>query len=358
MSTSRTTPSSRSRNTSTHPTTSHAPTPTSTSTTPTTMFTPRSNTGPIVIMNHPPITTTRIQTQPLPPNFVYISRTPSRPILNPPSHPSQQHRSRFEPPQSNSQEEYDPYADLPNLVPSTPPTETERESVQLLRLLQLLQRIQRLEDEEREYREQVDGFRRALGEVERIVAGVERNIGGEEGEEEEEVQVVQDVLGPWRDMGNPFMRGGSSVRVLEIGADGEVRFPGMEERDGRTSRLGMSFMGAGRVPFEAVDSDGEMIGIPMHSSMFGRGMYDDHVEVEESEDGIDMDHFNTAMSALRLIYQNRRNHGHVRGHFDEDEDEDDADRDWSVEGRREVVASRNGAPLFFEDGYASVLENW
>ncbi|KAJ3005531.1 UNVERIFIED_CONTAM: hypothetical protein HDU68_004574 [Siphonaria sp. JEL0065] len=73
---------------------------------------------------------------------------------------------------------------------------------------------------------------------------------------------------------------------------------------------------------------------------------------EFTEHGLDISQFTSAMSALRLIYQNRRNHSLVRISRDHTED-DDSENDDDL-----MQESRNGAPLFFEDGCSSVLENW
>ncbi|KAI9334539.1 hypothetical protein BDR26DRAFT_866799 [Obelidium mucronatum] len=285
------------------------------------------------------------------------------------------------------------------------PQEEEEPSNNLRSLLSVLESINRLETQERQYREQLTQFHRSLALVESLIdaAGSVRGVGAgsrdEEGDRLEDEESMPVVRGTSRGgVGRPVQQRrdqelegllDSSVQVIditgllldrsrshidtvysELGVRGSGGGSGVGARgvDGRTSRLGFSetiraddllSRQESAAVLQEFDSRGIGMGNPpgffnfdfvFNANEFGDEDEGGEDEDEGTDDGLDMDQFNSAMSALRLIYHNRRNHGLVRGARDYNDDGSDDEND--------VMETRNGAPLFFEDGCASVLENW
>ncbi|KAJ3021204.1 UNVERIFIED_CONTAM: hypothetical protein HDU68_009760 [Siphonaria sp. JEL0065] len=290
------------------------------------------------------------------------------------------------------------YDDMPPLVPQTPLVQEEDEDSNSLRsLLSVLESITRLENQERQYREQLTQFHRSLALVERLIDTTRGELSMEEDSDEElgtpapnwpstypreshrvppQQQPQRGTIrgGVGRPIRNDDQLASESFQVFDLSdligrSHSHVQTVyselGMQTdpMDGRTSRLGFSTDPAGllsrqesNVILQGVTGGAFNLDFVFNASGASRRYYQEDEEENEdeefTEDGLDVSQFNSAISALRLIYQNRRNHSHVRGSRDYAEDDD------SENGDDLMQESRNGAPLFFEDGCSSVLENW
>ncbi|KAJ3240223.1 hypothetical protein HDU81_004360 [Chytriomyces hyalinus] len=270
------------------------------------------------------------------------------------------------------------------VVERAPQSTTRSDGSGLQSLLQLIENITRLEEEERVYEQQVATMTRQIEMAESLIAAISDSARS------------RDQVGPWTDDAslptissaalesmdhesprpaahleqgmrdfNDGTFGFEVVNLSEIfprnnsalGYGPQTPLPVFIPSNGRISRMG-------HYPRHANDAfDSSFSRPPQAIYNFDFSINDeddDHDGDDDSNHGTDifqefsMSHFNAAMSGLRLIYHNRRNH-HVRMGSSDSDSHNDSDSDAGSDEETEETAR---PPLFFENGYASVLENW
>ncbi|KAJ3063915.1 hypothetical protein HDU98_000337 [Podochytrium sp. JEL0797] len=289
-------------------------------------------------------------------NYILASQTPSTTHTNiytpsPPYTPHHHHRL------TSSSSSQSSSTSMPPLTPTSPST---------TRLAAVLTSITTLETRERQYRAEVDSFRRALALVERLIdATEEMSTGLDDGTFESEHPFGRPAGAGADAESEAFTTRGGGVMDLEemVGGftastrlflDGVYRE--IEEHDSG-QRLQMQRPILRHNPElesdqeEEEEDEDEILRYDLPGGMSRRAEHRMQLD-DESDEEMGMDRFNSTMSALRLIYANRRLHGHVRGPMDYEEEEE------SDDDAVHMAGTRNGAPLFFEDGVASNLENW
>ncbi|KAJ3408051.1 hypothetical protein CcCBS67573_g02818 [Chytriomyces confervae] len=266
-----------------------------------------------------------------------------------------------------------------------PPQSTTRSDVSGLQsLLQLIENITRLEEEERIYEQQVATMTRQIEMAESLIAAISDSAR------------PRDQVGPWTDEASlptitsatlegrdqqsvgPAVHPERGMRDFNDGTFGfevvdlseifprnnsalsygpQTPLPVFIPSNGRISRMG-HYPRQGNDPFDSSFNRPPQAIYNFDFSINDED--DDHDADEDSNHGTDifqefsMSHFNAAMSGLRLIYHNRRNH-HVRMGDTDSDTHDESDSDAGSDEDTEETAR---PPLFFENGYASVLENW
>ncbi|KAI8613702.1 hypothetical protein BC830DRAFT_1130980 [Chytriomyces sp. MP71] len=245
------------------------------------------------------------------------------------------------------------------------------DSAGLQRLLNVIESIARLEDQEREYRAQIEAFTRRIEAVESLIGtsgGMNHNSNQQTAARdpsfthfENSTHLSESVRNGPSDLtfrlfdlndafsGSRFQR--AEGNVVRGGYGMTARRP----QDGRQSRLGRSEYT--ETSFTNQNHRHHRGRVPAYFN-FDFDLHDDEEDVESDDDDafaeLNLSQFNSAMTGLRLIYQNRRHH-HVR--VGSATAQSDSESESSTDEKEQDDETAR-APMFFEDGYASVLENW